>query len=306
MSSRKQQTKRGKASTKKKPARHVSESESDNNSDVDDNRSDTESIRETLVMEVRVPEHKVKALLKGREVSKKESLKPMAKAETYDVDHNCSTCPRYQKKIRELRLKLKGVAGEDEQDRIPLALPAIDKNGKEIRFKNIPGRACDWDTELFDWEPIMLPYERIGDRIRFGDYFCSEECAAAYSLKLNDKDVEKRRGLINTIASMRRGKTVSVKPSSTPRIMKKFGGTDTVAEFRKRNGIGKRTYNAMPIAAVQVVTMLDTDQLGMARNDSDALVLKRTTPLNNASSLERSMRLRFKKKDGVDSDDEAV
>jgi hypothetical protein len=291
---------------KGKPAKKRQVSESDSESSSSESGSDTDSIHETLVMEVPIAESKVKKLLRGKQSSKDEMLKPMPKDETNDVEQVCSNCPKYQKKLRELRSRLKGISAEDEPDRVALSIPAIDKEGKTIRFRNIPGRVCDWDTELFDWEPTMLPHVMVGDSVRMSDYFCSAECAAAYNLyMLNDKDLWKRKALIDRMESVRRGKITVVKPASTPRLMKKFGGTHTVVEYRKLNGTGKRSYRPLPSTVIPVVTVLESDELGMTRND-DALVLRRETPLNNPSSLERSMRLRVKKRDADDSDDEAV
>lgn len=299
--------KKGKKPVKK--GRQVSESDSSSSSESESDNSSSEGIHETLVMEVPIAEHKVKKLLKGRgdASGKNELLKPIPKAETHDVEHVCTNCPKYQKKLRELRSRLKGISAEDEPNTVQLAMPVIDKQGKSIRIVNIPDRVCDWDTEPFDWEPTMLPHGMVGDKVRVSDYFCSGECAAAYNLHvLNDKDVWKRKTLIDRVESIRRGKSVVVKPSSTPRLMKKFGGTHTVAEYRKLNGTGKRSYRALPASFIPIITTLESDQLGIVRND-DSLVLKRETPLNNQSSLERSMRLRVsKKKNADDSDDEAV
>jgi hypothetical protein len=297
---------KGKPKGKSVKQRQVSDSESESSESDKGSDSGSDSIHETLVMEVPIAEHKVKKLLKGRDASKNESLKPMPRDETHDVEHVCTNCPKYQKKLRELRSRLKGISAEDEPNSVALEIPAIDKQGKTIRFVNIPGRVCDWDTEPFDWEPTMLPHGMVGDKCRMSDYFCSAECAAAFNMyQLNDKDVWKRKTLIDRMESVRRGKSVVVKPASTPRLMKKFGGTHTPAEYRKLNGTGKRSYRPLPASVIPIVTVLESDQLGITRSD-DSLVLKRETPLNNQSSLERSMRLRVSRKKDADSDDEDV
>lgn len=296
-----------KASTSKKDSgnskrRQVSESESESESESDD-----DSLRETLVMEVPISEKKVKQLLRGRKAGgNNDNLKPIPKAETHDVDQSCPNCPKHQKIIREMRKRLKGVSIDDEPDRVALAIPAIDKTGKTIRFRNIPGRVCDWCTEGFDWEPTMLPQCMVGDVVRMTDYFCAAECAAAYNLHiLSDKDLWKRKTLIDRMETVRRGQPTVVKPASSPRLMKKFGGTHTVIEYRKLNSTGKRSYRPLPSSVVPIVTVLESDQFGLTRND-EALVLKRETPLNNQSSLERSMKLRVNKNIAPDSDDEEV
>jgi hypothetical protein len=125
------------------------------------------------------------------------------------------------------------------------------------------------------------------------DYFCSAECSAAYSFKLGDRDVQKRKCLINKIESIRRGTQVSIKEASSPRLMKKFGGKYTVEEYRKMNHIGQRSYYPLPPTLIPVITLLEADQMSVTRND-DTLVLKRETPLNPVASLERSMNLRVK------------
>jgi hypothetical protein len=292
-----------KSESKSSKRRQVSESDSES---LSDSESDNDSLRETLVMEVPISEKKIKQLLKGREASNNNNLKPIPKAETRDVDQVCPNCPKYQKNIREMKKRLKGASIDDEPDRIALTIPAIDKTGKTIRFRNMPGRVCDWCTEGFEWEPTMLPQCMVGDVVRMTDYFCSAECSAAYNLYfLNDKDIWKRKTLIDRMETIRRGQPTIVKPASSPRLMKKFGGNYTVSEYRKLNGTGKRSYRPLPSSVIPIVTVLESDQFGLTRND-EALVLKRETPLNNQSSLERSMKLRVNKNNAPDSDDEEV
>lgn len=303
-------------------------SDSNSSSDTDTYASDS-SEYETQVLEVPMSAARAKKIIDQRDhvpASKNRTSKSIdhrhrsesttsfvsSVDDTADAStSSCTSCTKYKDKIRELRAKMRdmSILGIDEPNRIALKVPIIDITGKTARIRNMPGRVCDWDTEPFDWEPTMIPMGIIDGKVTMIRYFCSAECSAAYNLRnMNDANVWKRKNLIDRMESIRRGKSVVVNVASHPDILKKFGGEYSIKDWRKRNTSSNKCYRPLPAMIVPVGTIVEADHLGIGeRTDTiggNDLVLKRETPLNYISSLEKSMGLKIQK--NYDSDDEAV
>jgi hypothetical protein len=242
------------------------------------------------------------------DTGKPHVLRNPSRDDDSDDGSGCDSCGKLRDRLRELRAKVKGSSADEEPKRVSLSVPAIDRDGKRIRFVNIPGRVCDWDTEPFEWEPTMLPTGMVGGNVIMTGYFCSSECSAAHNLyRMNDSSMWKRKNWIDKMESIRRGEPTVVTPASHPNTMEKFGGMDSAKEWRRRNTCGRRTYRPIPATIVPVATILEADQMGLSKatNDSSShLVLKRETPLNPQSSLERSMGLKTRPHNEGDSDND--
>lgn len=147
--------------------------------------------------------------------------------------------------------------------------------------------ACWWCTYNFDTLPCFIP-ERFSDETYyvFG-CFCSYNCAAAYSLSMNDYNVWNRYSLIKKLYNQIY-KTNEDIPIAPPReSLKKFGGPLTIDEFKKNSKKCEKEYRFILPPMVSLVPLIEEtyknfNKFNKIKEDSDSLVLKRTKPLPNS------------------------
>lgn len=126
----------------------------------------------------------------------------------------------------------------------------IDENEKWKKETDI---WCNWCCHPFKTIPIGLPESYCVKKKKFviRDCFCSFNCAHAYNISLNDHKIWERYSLlirlkkivfINTELENKR-----IMAAPPKKILKVFGGNQTIEEFRKnRISIPKKYHNLLP------------------------------------------------------------
>ena len=177
---------------------------------------------------------------------------------------------------------------------------------------------CWWDTEPFEGPPCFLPH-RVNDGTYYvSGCFCSDDCAAAYNLELNDYKVWERMSLLKCLRNdIEQATKVSSKDVGEERCgepnqiriayprytLKKFGGNLSTEEFRKDCIRNHEEYRLVMPPMVPVVPYIEKNYKKdsvwntFKTAEESNLVLKRTKPLPNTNTtLVQTMGLVFKNK----------
>ena len=91
---------------------------------------------------------------------------------------------------------------------------------------------CWWCTYNFESIPCFLPIKMIEDVYYVYGCFCSYNCAAAYSLDMDDYNLWSRHSLIKKLCHQMYGKYVNIEPAPPRECLEKFGGTISIQKFR--------------------------------------------------------------------------
>ena len=106
-------------------------------------------------------------------------------------------------------------------------------NGKQT-IKNNTNLRCWWCTYQFKTSPCFIPIKYYNNKFHVFGCFCSYNCAAAYSLNLNDYKAAERHSLLKKLYSKVSGEPCeNIKISPPKETLKDYGGTLTINQFRK-------------------------------------------------------------------------
>lgn len=129
-------------------------------------------------------------------------------------------------------------------------------NINNFQNKNIH---CYWCCHLIEGNVYGMPYnyDSINDTYYVNGYFCSFECKSAYNFSINggsDK-VWEINSWIQMIAK-RCGITKTIRPAPSKYLLKMFGGTMTIEEFRSAHLNNDKTYilNIPPMISANFTT----------------------------------------------------
>jgi hypothetical protein len=185
---------------------------------------------------------------------------------------------------------------------------------------------CFWDTEHFNTIPIGLPYKIVKNNDENMDmmdcknfkykylvygYFCGFSCAAAYNFSLKDSQMNQRFVLLNNLYEdvFNNQNTINIAP---PReMLKKFGGSLSISEFRSRTTQSIQYQNIIPpLMSLRcqieefygnlykknetTVITLDDERVNRAQNNIEKLRLKRNSGIHNSkNNIENRMGIRI-------------
>ena len=150
---------------------------------------------------------------------------------------------------------------------------------------------CWWCTEQFNNRPQFLPDKYTDDVFYVFGNFCSEECAAAYNIDVDDYRVGDRHSLLIKLHNiMYPNDQIKNIVSAPPRLtLQKFGGIYDINEFRKTSKYNKIEHRFIMPPMVTMVPYIercsqeDNRMMRLNNLDSkDGLVLKRSKPLPNS------------------------
>jgi hypothetical protein len=163
---------------------------------------------------------------------------------------------------------------------------------------------CWWCTYKFDCLPSFIPEKYHDGKFYVFGNFCSFNCAGAYNLNLNDNYKHERYSLMkqmyykinkNNISSIN---DIEINVAGPKELLKKYGGTMTIEEYRKNSKILGREYHILmpPFLPINVgfeeTTNGKTNSKTMNINNiinpnfKDNIVVKRNKPLGNVISKE--------------------
>jgi len=91
---------------------------------------------------------------------------------------------------------------------------------------------CWWCKYSFDSQPVGLPDNYFNNKFNLIGCFCSFNCAKSYNIDLNDNKYLKRNNLLNYLYYKSYNEEKEIIPAPNWKILKDFGGTITIEQFR--------------------------------------------------------------------------
>lgn len=189
---------------------------------------------------------------------------------------------------------------------------------------------CFWDTDYFNTIPIGLPYKIIKnndfcdercDQKQFRykylvyGYFCSFSCAASFNFSLKDSQMNHRFILLNNlyedVFNNQNNPHATINLAPPREMLKKFGGSLTIQEFRNKSNQSIQYQNIIPPLMslrcqieefygnlfkkneTSVIT-LDDERVNRAQTNIEKLRLKRNTSIHNSkNNIENRMGIKI-------------
>jgi len=170
---------------------------------------------------------------------------------------------------------------------------------------------CWWDACPFNSPPCSLPIKKNDNEFTVIGCFCSPECAAAWNYQNNDDDEKwERYALLNHLyRKVYKNIDVNIKLASPREILKIFGGSQTIEEFRKNNSNYNTNFNIVLPPMVSIISQIEANQNDIftcrkrsfipidkerIKKANDDLKLKRSKPLSDKrNTLENCMKLKY-------------
>lgn len=161
---------------------------------------------------------------------------------------------------------------------------------------------CWWCTHQFDNLPTFIPEKYSDNNFYVYGCFCSFNCAGAYNLSLGDNKVWDRYSLLKlmyyyiNIDKINSICDIDINIAGPKELLKKYGGTMTIDEYRKNSKILGREYHKLipPFIPIDIgfheitnqKNNLNIPNLSNILNSSKNFdnIVKRTKPLNNSAS----------------------
>lgn len=213
---------------------------------------------------------------------------------------------KLRQKIKELEGNSNTVSKKDNlcNNMIKLNLNFIDsESGKVIKI-NKTDIACWWCAHEFDNLPCFIPDKYYNNTYHIFGCFCSFSCATAYNMNLSDYRVWERHSLINSLCDSiydqdqdldqdhnqthdccKNNSSIIIAP---PReVLKKFGGSISIEEYRKNNMCGEKEYRLILPSMIYATSSVEEKHINKkyyGRNvaNNEGFRLKRNKPLPGA------------------------
>jgi hypothetical protein len=186
---------------------------------------------------------------------------------------------------------------------------SINNNFNRINVYNIEfdqNTKCWWCKHRFTSPRLSLPEHHYNETFYCSGNYCSWECMKAYNIDTNDGFIWKRESLINLMYYLTYGLFKEIKPASSWLILKDYGGTLSIIDFRKSFEVINNDYLVLhpPLISRQMQieeSYKKTQTSGVIVNKLDKLLfesntnllLKRNKPVETTQiNLEKSMGLK--------------
>jgi hypothetical protein len=278
------------------------------------NKNDIEKVIKNNIDDISLPKEIKKINLDFEDKMNNSSIQKNENIQ-YNTVCKCTNCDKLQETINEMEAKLH-INKLNSTDRITyninVKLEDIYTNNDvwENTNKDV---CCWWCSHTFDTLPLGLPEKYYDKKFHVIGNFCSFNCAMAFNLSLNDHKIWDRVSLLYHMRNMiylniypnRDVKKLDDIIVAPPRSMlKMFGGSLTIENFRERSIVLKKQYrNIIPpiVSLTQPIeeTTYNQDQnqiikqpkLKTLSNLTSGLVLKRSKPVTSKSSLYNLMKI---------------
>jgi len=236
----------------------------------------------------------------------------------YNIVDKCNNCDELKQKINEIESKyhVYKITNMDKQIyNLSIKLENI-YNEQNIWNSDINTTCCWWCCHTFDTLPIGLPEKYYDNIFKVIGFFCSFECAFAYNLSINDHKIWDRISLLYHLRNlifikMHSEQNISILDNiiaAGPRnLLKMFGGSQTIEEFRSKSTLLKKQYRNIMPPIMSLVNQLEESTYNDDQNlvikphkpkifdsKNNELVLRRSKPIANKSSLMSSMGIKYK------------
>ena len=162
---------------------------------------------------------------------------------------------------------------------------------------------CWWCCHQFEGRPLGLPYRYVNNKFYTTGIFCSLNCCCSYNFNDTNDNIWEKYNLLNLMyRKMYNIKGVKVKMSPPRQVLKKFGGTLTIEEFRKNNQTHEKDFKILMPPIINIIPQIEeiinlntldksipVDKSKIKKADMN-LKLKRNKPiLNSNRTLESYM-----------------
>ena len=154
---------------------------------------------------------------------------------------------------------------------------------------------CWWCAHDYDTPTIELPEHYYNGTFYNNGNFCSYNCAMAYNIDINDENISKRNSLLNLQYIKTYNTYLPITPAPSWKILKDFGGSIDIEEFRNNFIINQVNYLYLKPPIISRISYVEkipiNEDVGI--NKTTDYVLKRSKPLNSTKySLESAMGLK--------------
>ena len=150
---------------------------------------------------------------------------------------------------------------------------------------------CSYNCDII----VELPEHYFNNMFYTNGKFCSYNCAMAYNIDLNDENISKRNSLLYLHYKKTYNTSCIITPSPSWKILKDFGGSVTIDDFRSNFIIHTSNYLYIKpplisrIAYVEKTPVVEETEI-IKPNE---FVLKRSKPLNSTKyTLESTIGLK--------------
>ena len=204
-----------------------------------------------------------------------------------EPDNNIDTS-HYEKEIKLLKNKIHELNEKLEK------YEKVNKPNVDI-IETTNKSKCWWCKHSYNMPTVELPEYYFNNIFYYIGKFCSYNCAMAYNIDINDENISKRNSLLYFHCKKTYNRNENIVPSPSWKILKDFGGTIEIEEYRN-NFITNSTnylYIKPPLVSrisyIEKIPTVETTEV-LKTND---YVLKRSKPLNSTKyTLESTIGLK--------------
>ena len=235
-----------------------------------------------------------------------------------DQDSEINTYENFEPIIKEESKEISVNKKEMEEKEVPIEAEEIDfdkekylvkRNIINIQYEFIDCKNrkiwptstnihCMWCCHQFDNTPIAIPDKCINCIFYVLGCFCSFNCAAAFSFDKKDYAIWERYSLLHSLRKKlypNDKKKNKIKLAPERRVLKMFGGSMTIEEFRL-NFVSLKSYNIIEPPMISVIPKIEENIYETTKKDqkfipvdqnliqSVTMKLKRDKPLTNSSN----------------------
>tara|TARA_B110000208_G_scaffold172131_1_gene214983 strand:+ start:170 stop:994 length:825 start_codon:yes stop_codon:yes gene_type:complete len=169
-------------------------------------------------------------------------------------------------------------------------------NSINMKIPTTQCNICWWDDHEFNSNRWGIPTKIVKEKFHIYGSFCSPNCAAAYLFNMykDTDDIWNKYSLLNFMYNSIYDTDISVKLSPSKLIIKKYGGTLTINEYRSNlNNKQYNNYINIPNTIINNITVEDINNNSNDTNDSekDLRLYRRGPVIDFKKTLDNSMKL---------------
>lgn len=152
---------------------------------------------------------------------------------------------------------------------------------------------CWWCCHPFEGAPCALPYKYNESIFDVYGVFCSPECAAAYNFdNYEGEDIWERYSLLNFLyRKIYNDKNIKIKLAAPRQVLKIFGGTLSIKDFRSQNSNYNRTFK---IIVPPMISIIPQQEYNFLDNGFTSKITKKIIPIEK-NKIVSSEELRLKR-----------
>lgn len=217
--------------------------------------------------------------------SKSEELDKKSKVDVPEVEGDIE----YSESVSEVRNGLFVV----KKNIINVMYEFIDSNRKKCWPSKV-NINCTWCCAPFDTPPCAIPIKYVRNIFYLKDNFCSFNCAAAQIFDNKDDDMWEQYALLNLLYKKMFNKNfVKIKRARSKRMLKEYGGTWTIEQFRSASICNDNLYKFVFPPMVAVIPKLEEDIVDLNRKYDNYI------PVDTAAIKEAETTMRLKREKPV-------